>query len=131
MTAELVCRVLFGNQVSTELVAQMVKSFGDYQAIVEQVDIDTFLGLPSWVPNIKNRKATKAAEAIHDIVDKAIAEGKKSGNANTLLAQFLEFQSETVTAKTLNREQIRNELIVLFMAGVETRIGPARGEGSR
>ncbi|TAL39996.1 MAG: cytochrome P450, partial [Methylovulum sp.] len=81
---------------------------------------NTFFGLPSWIPGIKTGKATVAAKAIHTIVDKVIAEGEKSGNADTLLAQFLKFQSETVTANTLTREQIRNELIVLFMAGHET-----------
>jgi len=120
LTAEIICRALFGNQLGAEQAAQVVQSFADYQAVIGQMDINTFFGLPSWIPGIKTGKATVAAKAIHTIVDKVIAEGEKSGNADTLLAQFLKFQSETVTANTLTREQIRNELIVLFMAGHET-----------
>lgn len=120
LTAEIICRALFGNQLGAEQAAQVVQSFAEYQAVIGQMDINTFFGLPSWIPGVKTGKATVAAKAIHAIVDKVIAEGEKSGNADTLLAQFLKFQGETAAANTLTREQIRNELIVLFMAGHET-----------
>lgn len=120
LTAEIICRTLFGNQLGAEQAAQVVKSFAEYQRLIEQMDINTFFGLPSWIPGLSAGKAMKAAKAIHTIVDKVIEEGEKSGNSGTLLAHFLKFQSNTITANTLTREQIRNELIVLFMAGHET-----------
>ncbi|KJV05064.1 cytochrome P450, partial [Methylocucumis oryzae] len=87
---------------------------------IEQMDINTFFGLPSWIPGLGNNKASKAAKAIHAIVDNVIAKAEQAGLNDTLLAQFLKLQSATVTPTTLTREQIRNELIVLFMAGHET-----------
>jgi len=88
LTAEIICRALFGNQLGAEQAALVVKSFADYQAVIEQMDINTFFGLPSWIPGKRPGKASVAAKAIHDIVDKVIAEGERTGNANTLLAQF-------------------------------------------
>ena len=122
LTAEIICRTLFGNQLGTAQAAQVIKSFADYQAVIEQMDINSFLGMPSWLPGLKfgSSKANKAAKIIHDIVDNVIVEAEKNINTNTLLAQFLKFQSNVVTSTTLTRQQIRNELIVLFMAGHET-----------
>lgn len=120
LTAEIICRTLFGKQLGAEQSAAVIKSFAAYQAVIEQMDINTFFGLPSWIPGMGAGKATAAAKAIHAIVDQVIAACEQNGGKDTLLAQFLKLQSNTPTPTTLTREQIRNELIVLFMAGHET-----------
>ncbi len=123
LTAEIICRTLFGNQLGAGQAAQVVQSFAEYQAAIEQMDVNTFFGLPSWIPGLgrgRAAKAAKAAKAIHDIVDKVIAEGIKSDNKDTLLGQFLRIQDKKEAQAALTKKQIRNELIVLFMAGHET-----------
>jgi cytochrome P450 len=106
------CRILFGGQLDEGQAAELGEKFADYQTALEQMDINTLFGLPSWLPGIKPNKSAKAAKIIHDMVDKLIVDGKDSHDKNTVLAQFL--------AEGLSREQIRNELITLFMAGHET-----------
>ncbi|MGZ8189690.1 MAG: cytochrome P450 [Methylococcaceae bacterium] len=119
LAAEIICQTLFGNQLSAEQAGQVVKNFAEYQGAIEQMDVSTFFGLPSWFPGIKWGAAGKAAKNIHQIVDKMINEGIKSDNKETILAYMLERQvKENVTSL-----QIRNELIVLFMAGYETTAG--------
>lgn len=121
LTAEIICRTLFGNQLGPTQAALVVQSFAQYQAAIEQMDVNTFFGLPSWIPGLNNMgKATKAAKTIHQIVDKVIAEGAKSDNKESLLAHLLKLQGKKGAADALTPEQIRNELIVLFMAGHET-----------
>jgi cytochrome P450 len=120
LTAEIICRSLFGNQLGQSQAAEVVASFAEYQAAIEQMDILTFFGLPNWVPNLHKNKAAKAAKRIHDIVDKVIAQGMKSDNKNTLLAHFLQRLGSKNADEALTPLQIRNELIVLFMAGHET-----------
>jgi len=120
LTAEIICRTLFGNQLGEEQAAQVVKSFAEYQEAIEQMDISTFFGLPSWFPVFKSGKAEKAAKSIHQIVDKVIAEGVKSDNKESLLAHFLKLLGKKDADGQLTQLQIRNELIVLFMAGHET-----------
>lgn len=120
LTAEIICRALFGNQLGAAHAAEVVSSFADYQAAIEQMDVSTFFGLPSWLPNFKMGKAMKAAKRIHEIVDNVIAQGIKNDNKNTLLAHFLQRLGDKNVNEALTSLQIRNELIVLFMAGHET-----------
>jgi cytochrome P450 len=125
LTADIICRTLFGSELGAAQAATVVSSFAQYQAAIEQMDINTFFGLPSWVPGLTSSKANKtkatnAAQAIHQIVDKVIAEGVKSDNKDTLLAQLLLRRDDSDPERALTTEAIRNELIVLFMAGHET-----------
>ena len=119
LTAEIICRTLFGNQLGVRQAAEVVNSFAEYQSAIEQMDLGSFISLPDWVPSLQWRKAKKAAKRIHKIVDHVISEGIKSENKNTLLAHLLRLRrGEAKDALTV--KEIRNELIVLFMAGHET-----------
>ncbi len=120
LSAAISCRILFGKQLDDAQAAQLGQSFTDYQAAAEQIDMNTLFGLPSWIPGIKANKTVKAAKIIHERIDKLIVEGADNGNKNTLLAQFLTHQKQAGPKNPLTREQIRNELTTLFMAGHET-----------
>jgi len=120
LAAEIICRILFGTQISAEQIGQLIADFTDYYQVTEQTDFNAFFGLPSWMPGKKSGKVSQATQTIHAIFDKIIAENEKTGDTDTLLAKFLKLQSHTETASTLTREQIRHEIIVLFMVGYET-----------
>lgn len=125
LTADIICRTLFGSALSADQATKVVSSFAEYQSAIEQMDINTFFGLPDWVPSFGSSKANKvkaanAAKSIHEIVDNIIAVGVKNDNKDTLLAQFLERRDNNAPNDALTTEKIRNELIVLFMAGHET-----------
>jgi len=119
LTAEIICRTLFGNQLGTQQAEEIIQSFAQYQAAIEQMDSGTFFGLPNWVPTMKWGKAKTAATKIHKIVDNVIAEGIKAGNQDTLIAHLLRLRGGEAN-DALTMQEIRNELIVLFMAGHET-----------
>ena len=120
LTAEIICRSLFGNHLGAEQSAQVVQSFADYQAAIEQMDINTFFGLPSWLPSFTMGKAAKSAKRIHDIVDNVIAQAIKNPQQDTLMGHFLQRLKAKNSYESMTSKEIRNELIVLFMAGHET-----------
>lgn len=120
LTAEIICRTLFGNHLGAAQAAQVVEGFSAYQAAVEQMDITGFLGLPDWLPNRSWKRVIKSTEAVHEVIDKVIADGLEKGDGPTLLAHMLKLRDEKNLGSGLTPEQIRNELIVLFMAGHET-----------
>jgi cytochrome P450 len=120
LTAEIISRTLFGNQLGAEQATQVVEGFSQYQAAVEQMDITAFLGLPNWFPNLTWNRALKSAKTIHQVVDNVIAQGIKSDNQQTLLTHLLKLRDDEHPERGLTSRQIRNELIVLFMAGHET-----------
>lgn len=125
LSADIICRTLFGDQLGAEQIVQIVTSFVEYQSATEQMDFTTFFGLPGWIPGLgsssaNKEKAANASKRIHDIVDNTIAQGVKNGNQDTVLAHFLNRHGDKNTDNALTTEQIRNELIVLFMTGYET-----------
>lgn len=121
LTAEIICRCLFGSHLGSDKAAEVVDAFSDYQAAIEQMDLATFLGLPSWVPvpGMSMKRAEQSAKRIHDVVDAIIEDSIQRGANNSLLGLFLEANKSDKYDK-ITLTQIRNELIVLFMAGHET-----------
>jgi cytochrome P450 len=121
LTAEIIGRTMFGDALGPERTARLVSAFSAYQAGIEQFDVGAFFGLPAWLPRTPQWKsAMRAAESVHEIVDEVIR--KRLGeepDGSTLLGLLLQNHESRVTGG-LTLEQVRNEAVVIFMAGHET-----------
>jgi len=122
LAAEIIARTLFGEKLGAENSTAVVNAFADYQSVVKQMALSNFLGLPDWFPNVNGKigKARKAAKTIHHAVDKIIEKAEKEGHEGTMVAEFIKANQSDNGLDTMTRKQIRNEIIVLFMAGHET-----------
>ena len=122
LTAEIIARTLFGEKLGSENSSAVVEAFAEYQSVVKQTNLSNFLGLPDWLPNLNGKmgKGRRAAKTIHDAVDNIIAKAEKGGHEGTLVAEFLKANQSESGVDLMTKQQIRNELIVLFMAGHET-----------
>ncbi len=49
LTAEIICRTVFGRQLGAEHAAEIVAAFSEYQRLVGQLDLAYFFGLPDWI----------------------------------------------------------------------------------
>ena len=120
LTSEIIARTLFGKELGAKNAAAVISAFADYQRAIEQIHVSNFLGLPDWVPTGLNMGAArKAAHEIHSIVDSIIEKATIDREEGTLLSDLLT-ANESSKGETISLEGIRNELIVLFMAGHET-----------
>ncbi len=122
LAAEIIARTLFGEKLGAENSTAVVNAFADYQSVVKQMALSNFLGLPDWFPNVNGKigKARKAAKTIHNAIDAIIAKAEKEGHEGTMVAEFIKANQSENGLDTMTRKQIRNEIIVLFMAGHET-----------
>lgn len=122
LTAEIIARTLFGEKLGSENSSAVVDAFAEYQSVVKQMNITNFLGLPDFLPNFNAKfgKGRRAAKTIHDAVDEIIAKAEEGGHDGTLVAEFLKANEGESGVDLMTKKQIRNELIVLFMAGHET-----------
>jgi cytochrome P450 len=121
LTAEIIGRTMFGDALGPGRTARLVSAFSAYQGGIEQFDLAAFFGLPSWLPRTPQWKsALRAAAAVHDIVDEVIRKRlDEAPGAATLLGLLLQ-NHESRVAGGLTLEQVRNEAVVIFMAGHET-----------
>jgi cytochrome P450 len=110
-SAEVICKSLFGSQISQQDINSLMAGFSECQQLLEDIDLNTFFGLPDWLSGNKAGKTAKAAKDVHDLIDKLMGESP----GDSLAAQLLAKQSTN-----LSRVQIRNEVTTLFMGGFET-----------
>lgn len=120
LTAEIICRTLFGRKLGDDYASQIVEGFSSYQQAIGQIDLISFLGFPDWIPRWHNPKIYRSVERIHAILDEVIASARtRAGSGEvSVINRLLDARDETGAA--LDSEALRNEIAVLFMAGHET-----------
>jgi len=122
LTAEIISQSMFDYPLGLNKAKQIVEGFADFQASVEQFDLSAFFGWPKWLPNMpQRRRVSHNAGKIHVIVEDIIAMGNAGKlRNNTLLSQLLAVQDSESSITRMSSEQIRNEAVVILMAGHET-----------
>jgi len=113
LTAEIICRTLFGRRLGGEGAAAVVAAFARYQARIGHLDWLSLLGVPEWVPRPRGRVTAEVA-AIHAVVDGLVARALADPEPSLIRAM-----AESAE-RTLDPTTLRNEAATLFMAGHET-----------
>jgi cytochrome P450 len=121
LTAEVICRAVFGPRLGTEHAGEIAASFGEYQRRVGRIDLPYLAGLPDWVPRLHSRRLRQAARRIHAVLDHVIAECRKrhEGGESSMIRLLLEAR-DAESGEALDPAALRNEAAVLFLAGEET-----------
>lgn len=121
LTAEIISRTVFGRRLGRRYTSSIVAGFKEYQSVVDQIDVLSLIGLPDWVPRLKGASVRRSTRRIHEVVDTIIDSHRDAiarGNASGAMVARL-FDARTRDGQALSRDAIRNEAIVLFMAGHE------------
>ena len=121
LTAEIICRTIFGPRLGGEHATEIVASFAEYQRLIGQIDLPYLLGLPDWLPRWYPARVRRAARRIHAILDQIIAAARArlSSGENSMIRLLLDAR-DPETGDALTPDALRNEAAVIFMAGHET-----------
>ena len=120
LTAEIICRTIFGRALGGEAARTVVAAFAQYQRHVGQFDLWSLVGLPDWLPRLVGPRTRLAAWRIHRVVDALIADILEGGREEASLIRAMAEARVPGTDAPMDRRAFRNEAIVLFMAGHET-----------
>jgi cytochrome P450 len=120
LTAEIICRTIFGRQLGREYAHEIVDGFSAYQRVIDQIDLVSLLGLPDWFPRWYGPAVRNSVARIHSVLD-AIIESYRSRKQDevSVIGRLLDARDEE-TGEPLTPQALRNEAAVLFMAGHET-----------
>jgi cytochrome P450 len=121
LTAEIICRTVFGRQLGAEHAAEIVAAFSEYQRLIGQLDLAYFFGLPDWLPRFHSPAIHRSAKRIHNVLEQVIRdcrERRSSGEAS-MIRLLLEAR-DPESGEPLDDMALRNEAAVIFMAGHET-----------
>jgi len=121
LTAEIICRTIFGGELGRDHARAVVEGFSAYQGAVGQLDVLSLLGLPDWLPRPRSRALRAATKRIHEVLDNIIDDYRRRGATaeGSVIGHLIEARDEE-TGEPLGREALRNEAAVIFMAGHET-----------
>jgi cytochrome P450 len=121
LTAEIICRTVFGRQLGAEQAAEIIAAFSRYQRLIGQLDLAYFFGLPDWLPRFHSPAIHRAAKRIHQVLDQVIRDCRERlSTGETSMIRLLLEARDTETGEPLDHSALRNEAAVIFMAGHET-----------
>jgi cytochrome P450 len=121
LTAEIICRTVFGRDLGAARAHQIVSAFTEYQRRIGQLDLAWLLGLPDWLPRFHSPTAQRAARRIHKILDDIIGECRnRLADGEPSMIGLLLSAKDPETGLQLDQRAVRNEAAVIFMAGHET-----------
>jgi cytochrome P450 len=121
LTAEIICRTIFGRRLGADHAQAIVRSFSEYQRKIGQTDLASLLGLPDWLPRLYGGSIRRATERIHRILDDIIASyrARPRDSEASVIGLLLDARDQD-TGEPLDAEALRSEAAVIFMAGHET-----------
>ena len=121
LTAEIICRAVFGQQLGAAHAAEIVSAFSEYQRLIGQLDLAYFLGLPDWLPRFQLPAIHRAAKRIHRVLDQVVRDcrNRLSTGEVSMIRLLLEARDDE-SGEPLDEAALRNEVAVIFMAGHET-----------
>jgi cytochrome P450 len=122
MTAEIICRTIFGRRLGHAHASAIVDGFSDYQHRIEQLDMMSLFGLPEWMPRLHGRGIAASTRRIHAVLDRIIDSHVRAGDSGevSMIRQLAQSRGPEDGGARLSAEALRNEAAVLFMAGHET-----------
>jgi cytochrome P450 len=120
LTLNIISRTMFSSD-SDHIVAIMERGAGRYQAKMRPNMMD-FLGWPAWLAGLPRlRVADRALREFDEEIDRLIksrSSGPKQGPSD-LLARLIAARDEQ-TGGGMSEEEVRDQVITIFMAGHET-----------
>jgi cytochrome P450 len=120
LTAEIICRAVFGPRLGAQHATRIVASFTEYQRVIGQIDVAYFLGLPDWMPRFNRPAVYRAARRIHEVLDRIIRQCEEArASGETSMIRLLLDARDPDTGEALDRTAVRNEAAVMFLAGHE------------
>ncbi|MEM8552018.1 MAG: cytochrome P450 [Pseudomonadota bacterium] len=124
LTAEIICRTIFGKRLGRQYTREIIAGFAQYQRHADAVDLPSLMGASDTVPRKLDKKAKHAIDRVHHVLDKIVDEiaergPDREGEEDGAIIRAL-FNAKGRDGKQLSREAVRNEAIVIFMAGHET-----------
>jgi cytochrome P450 len=121
LTAEVICRAVFGPRLGTEHATEIAASFGEYQRLVGRLDLQYLVGLPDWMPRLNSWRIRHASRRIHTVLDHIIRQCRERHalGESSMIRLLLEAR-DPETGAALDDVSLRNEAAVLFLAGEET-----------
>lgn len=119
LTADVIARAIFGSQLGKEKFSEIAEGFTAYQKNIGAFNILPLLGLPDSLTYLLTRGIRRSAKRVMRVIDHMIeSHFKNQCHDETSFLNLL--KSHADPNLLANKQALRNEASVIFMAGHET-----------
>ena len=120
LTAEIISRSVFGNQLGEDSANAVTESFTSYQSLIDSINLGYFIGFDEGLPVWRTPTLRRSVKRLHGIIDKVVEDHLAGrGDHNSMVELLIRRQQRNPELK-LDVVALRNEAATIFMAGHET-----------
>jgi len=120
LTADVVCRTMFSQNLNEEQARVVFEAFTQYQESLGVLDLTEILGLPGWFPRPAVWKARKAVSKLDTVINAVISKRRAVRCSREDLFELLLAFRDPDTGAPIDSKLLRDEVAVMFLAGHET-----------
>lgn len=120
LTAEIISRSVFGNDLGEEAGNAVSEGFESYQSLIDSINLGYFLGFDEGLPVLRTPKLRKSVSRIHAIIDKVVEDHLAGRGDDQSMVELLVRRQKRNPELKLDVVALRNEAATIFMAGHET-----------
>ena len=117
LTGNIIVRILFSRDLNEEA-SGIDEAFQYCVGFIDRRSAD-LIALPMFLPTPANRRFRHCLNAIHRYIDERIDERRRHPGEEDLLSVLMGARDEE-TGERMDRRQLRDELVTLFVAGYQT-----------
>lgn len=120
LTAAIISRAVFGNNIAREAAQQVIDGFSAYQRHADSFNLGYFLGADKGWPPFGGKRRRRAIAMVHGVVENVInAHLAGEGDAGSMVDLLIR-RNQKSGGEPLDITALRNEAATIFMAGHET-----------
>ncbi|MCL6706767.1 cytochrome P450 [Pseudomonas sp. R2.Fl] len=120
LTAEIISRSVFGNNLGRESADAVTDSFSSYQSLIDSINIGYFLGFDEGLPVWRTPSLRRSVKRLHKIIDKVVEDHLAGRGDHDSMVELLIRRQRKNPELGLDLVALRNEAATIFMAGHET-----------
>ncbi|KQV35713.1 MULTISPECIES: cytochrome P450 [unclassified Rhizobium] len=120
LTAEIISRSVFGNDLGEDGAKAVSEGFESYQSLIDSINLGYFLGFDEGLPVLRTPKLRKSVSRIHAIIDKVVEDHLAGRGDDQSMVELLVRRQKRNPELKLDVVALRNEAATIFMAGHET-----------
>lgn len=120
LTAAIISRAVFGNNIAREAAQQVIDGFSVYQRHSDSFNLGYFLGANEGWPAFGGKRRRHSIAMVHGVVESVInAHLAGKGDAGSMVDLLIR-RNQKSGGEPLDVAALRNEAATIFMAGHET-----------
>ncbi|SON55075.1 putative bifunctional P-450/NADPH-P450 reductase 2 [Hartmannibacter diazotrophicus] len=120
LTAEIISRTAFGNDLGADSAKEVIEGFSGYQKLIDSINIGYFVGFDDGLPIWRTPKLKASVARIHKVIDRVVDQHLAGKGDQDAMIDIMVRRTRRNPNLKLDKEAMRNEAATIFMAGHET-----------